>query len=933
MPQARTIALLDAYSAYYGLNSNSLLQLVSANFAFLEPVRSVTGTCPVRDFDDDDRSHGKRNEITVTTPSVFASSDDYAANTTTLGSLAIGVVKSGVLEVSRDHDWFSIVLTAGKTYQFSLTGYTLADPFLALRNSSGALLVENDDTVDSHNSLITFTAAVGGTYFLDVGAYRNRYIGTYGLLATTTASPSPSPGPSYALTESAGTLNEGQVLTSTVTTSGVAAGTLLYWSVAGTGIDSSDFSVGALTGVGAVGVDGKFTFSHTLANDFKTEGDENLQVKLFSDSNRSVQVGSTASVLIKDTSIAATKTYSLAESASTLNEGATLISTVATTGVAAGTTLYWSVSGTGIDSSDFSVGALTGVGAVGVDGKFTFSHTLANDFKTEGDENLQIRLFSDSNRGVQVGSTATVLIKDTSIAATKTYTLIESASSLNEGSTLTSTVATSGVGVGTTLYWSVTGTGINSSDFSAGALTGSGVVGADGKFTFTHAVANDLKTEGDETAQIKLFTDPNRTSQVGSTVSVLIKDTSVASGASGFKINLVYDAAAMAAPAYFRTAIERAAAIIQAACTDNITLNFTVDISGTGGFAYAGPSAGQFVNYSTVTSLLKSRASSGDISFDSLPAGSSVQGKSSVAVWNSELKALGLLNANDTTTNDGSIGFAADINPDLIIGVALHEISHAMGRVPYGPNPGIFDLFRFTAPGVRLFEGSVPATVASYFSIDNGVTKLADYGKNSDPSDFLNTGVQGSNDAFNEYYTPTTTQDLSSVDLKQLSVLGYHLSGTTVVASSVTGSPMISQSVAGSTLTPNFGSFAATAQADLLTGTALKDTFSFLSKPNFTADGKGSDLITDFNAAQGDLLKIGKAAFGLPVSATVAFQQVESAAALTACLATSTQFVYDHSSGNLFFNQNGCASGFGSGGVFAVLQNHASLATANFQFV
>jgi hypothetical protein len=81
------------------------------------------------------------------------------------------------------------------------------------------------------------------------------------------------------------------------------------------------------------------------------------------------------------------------------------------------------------------------------------------------------------------------------------------------------------------------------------------------------------------------------------------------------------------------------------------------------------------------------------------------------------------------------------------------------------------------------------------------------------------------------------------------------------------------------------------------------------------------------------LLKIGKAAFGLPVSDRLPLSEVESAAALTACLASSTQFVYDHSSGNLFFNQNGCASGFGTGGVFAVLQNHASITTANLQFV
>ena len=75
------------------------------------------------------------------------------------------------------------------------------------------------------------------------------------------------------------------------------------------------------------------------------------------------------------------------------------------------------------------------------------------------------------------------------------------------------------------------------------------------------------------------------------------------------------------------------------------------------------------------------------------------------------------------------MGFAIDINPNLIVGVALHEINHAMGRVPYGPTPGIFDLFRFKAPGVCLFEADVPASRSSYLSADKGVTsggKLCD---------------------------------------------------------------------------------------------------------------------------------------------------------------------------------------------------------------
>jgi hypothetical protein len=49
---------------------------------------------------------------------------------------------------------------------------------------------------------------------------------------------------------------------------------------------------------------------------------------------------------------------------------------------------------------------------------------------------------------------------------------------------------------------------------------------------------------------------------------------------------------------------------------------------------------------------------------------------------------------------------------------------------------------------------------------------LADYGTTSDPSDFLNTGVQGPEDAFNESYDENTNHYLTSVDLLQLEAIG-----------------------------------------------------------------------------------------------------------------------------------------------------------------
>src|SRR5262245_43735412 len=56
-------------------------------------------------------------------------------------------------------------------------------------------------------------------------------------------------------------------------------------------------------------------------------------------------------------------------------------------------------------------------------------------------------------------------------------------------------------------------------------------------------------------------------------------------GSGGLTFNLLYDAAAQAAPASFRSGIEQAAGMIAAAISDPITVNIKIDYSGTGGGA------------------------------------------------------------------------------------------------------------------------------------------------------------------------------------------------------------------------------------------------------------------------------------------------------------------------------------------------------------
>ena len=110
------------------------------------------------------------------------------------------------------------------------------------------------------------------------------------------------------------------------------------------------------------------------------------------------------------------------------------------------------------------------------------------------------------------------------------------------------------------------------------------------------------------------------------------------------------------------------------------------------------------------------------------------------------------------------------IPANLLVGAALHELTHAMGREP---GVGPFDLFRYTSAGNHLFTSGSTA-VPAYFSIDGGNTKLADFGQSSDASDFLTTGVQGSNDPFDEFYNSHTIQNLTNVDKELLDALGFN---------------------------------------------------------------------------------------------------------------------------------------------------------------
>ncbi len=333
------------------------------------------------------------------------------------------------------------------------------------------------------------------------------------------------------------------------------------------------------------------------------------------------------------------------------------------------------------------------------------------------------------------------------------------------------------------------------------------------------------------------------------------------------QVNVIFDALAQMAPQYFKDAVQAAAKLLDTTFKNNISINIEVgygEYPGDGspenpGGASAAPSTGVFDSYEQVRSWLAGNADTAVQSgIAALPQASSIQGQSQVAVWRAQEKLMGQVASNDAGL-DGYAGFSADIPASSLMGTALHELTHAMGRVNYGAQPDILDLYRFSSPGTRLFAGDVPNS-ASYFSLDGGRTDLADYGQASDPSDFLNIGGRTPNDPFNEYYDGSTVQQLTSIDLLEMESLGYQanqstssifaiaalsaskpdgLKGTTPYSFEITRSGDLTQATA---LTYNVaGSGSSPAQGHLFTLAA--------GVVNFAAGAATATLVVSVNAA------------------------------------------------------------------------------------
>ena len=308
--------------------------------------------------------------------------------------------------------------------------------------------------------------------------------------------------PTYTITASAASINEGNSVTFTIDTTNVEWGTQVPYTISG--VDLNDLIQGeALTGnvtVSQNGADGQATVTITTRADLRTEGAETLTLNIF---------GETASVTLNDTSTTTSPTYALAVSAAQINEGQSATFTLTTTGIPAGTQVGYSLNG--ISAADLDdPNQMTGQFTIQQNGVATVTIALAEDETTEGTETL--------NMGTQ-NLTASVNILDTSTTPPPpaTYSLTSPAQAMDEGDQIQITLNTTHVAQGTLLPYTLTG--ITGSDLvTASQLTGSFTpVDAAGKATLTLLTRADQLTEGDETITLTV---------AGVTAAIALRDSS-----------------------------------------------------------------------------------------------------------------------------------------------------------------------------------------------------------------------------------------------------------------------------------------------------------------------------------------------------------------------------------------------------------------------
>lgn len=220
--------------------------------------------------------------------------------------------------------------------------------------------------------------------------------------------------PTYTLASNKTSVNEGETITFTLSTTMLDTGTVVPYTI--TGITLSDLNSGALTGSFTTDATGKSVLQVQISDDNLTEGIEILTITL---NGKSIS----KSVTINDTSVLV-PTYDVGwynnpagndAKLDSANEGDIIFLVVKTTNVPNGTSVNIQLEGTGIDVNDFDGNGLNDTFVI--NNNTTYMRcVLSSDLVTEGTEILT----AIAKINNVIISSSTIVISDTSHAPYET---------------------------------------------------------------------------------------------------------------------------------------------------------------------------------------------------------------------------------------------------------------------------------------------------------------------------------------------------------------------------------------------------------------------------------------------------------------------------------------------------------------------------------
>lgn len=259
--------------------------------------------------------------------------------------------------------------------------------------------------------------------------------------------------PSLAISSSTPSQSEGSIGSTPysflISRSGdLSASSSVSWSVTGSGSQAAgalDFVGNQLPSGVANFAPGQATVSIqvNVVGDRMFEADESFTTALSNPQGGRLAINSAAvtSQILNDDSQGVS--YTLTATPTVVYEAGSLRIGVDTTNVAAGTRLFWKLSGVGITSADLVDGQLSGSTTIGADGRSALSLAVAADAVGDAGEQLVVRFYRDASGQTPVGNSISITIQEPSVgiptdgndiiigtAAAETLTGIPTSSSL-----------------------------------------------------------------------------------------------------------------------------------------------------------------------------------------------------------------------------------------------------------------------------------------------------------------------------------------------------------------------------------------------------------------------------------------------------------------------------------------------------------------------